>query len=128
MAKGKDTQEPQAPQAPKTAHQVMAQANKKLQEGKHRKKALMKKYKEEEKVPMYLSPMYRPYVGNVMPVSINGIKIYFKVDGSTQLVPKTFADEIANRRIQIDAILTKQSRMADVQANAEGTPGELKMF
>lgn len=114
--------------AGKSAKQVMDQANKKLQAGQTHRKALYKRYKDEEKVPMYLSPMYRPHFGKVMAVSINGIKIYFKVDGSTQMVPKSFADEIANRRLQMDAILTKQSRMADVQTNVESSPGELKLF
>lgn len=114
--------------ATKTSKQVMDEANKQLQTAETRRKALIKKYKEEEKVPMYLSPMYQPHFGKVMAVSINGITIFFKVDGSTQLVPRTFADEITNRRRQIDAILTKQSRMANVQTNVEGSPGELKLF
>jgi hypothetical protein len=107
---------------------IMQNANRALLMAENRKKELHKIYKEEEKVPMYLSPMYKAYVGNVMRVMINGISIFFKVDGSTQLVPKTFADEIVARRLAIDAILTKQSRMANISANNESNPGELNLF
>lgn len=99
-----------------------------LQKAEARRKTLLNVYKSEDLVPMYLSPMYRPYVGNVMRVMINGISIYFKVDGSTQMIPQTFADEITARRMAIDAILTKQNRMSDVSSNAEASPGELELF
>lgn len=111
-----------------TTADVLKEANKQLMDAENRRKILMKKYKEEEKVPMYLSPMYRPYFGNVMTVSINGVSIYFKVDGSTQMIPKTFADEITARRMKVDAILTRQHRMANIPANAESAPGELNLF
>lgn len=109
-------------------NKAMAQANMELNKGEKHRKKLFHKYKEEEKIPIYLSPMYRPYFGNVMKVNINGVSIFFKVDGSTQLVPQTFADEITSRRLKVDSILTKQKRMADVSTNHESTPGELKLF
>lgn len=114
--------------APKTAAQVMSEANIELTKAEGRRKALVKHYTAEEKVPMYLSPMYRAYFGNVMTVTVNGISIYFKVDGSTQMVPETFADEITRRRLSVDGILTKQNKMADVSANVDSAPGELKLF
>jgi hypothetical protein len=107
---------------------VMRAADMELARAKNQRKILHKRYKDEPKVPMYLSPMYRPHFGKVMTVSINGISIFFKVDGSTQMVPKTFADEITSRRMQIDAILTKQSKMSNVPNNLESAPGELKLF
>lgn len=113
---------------PKTAAQVMAEANRALLSAEGRRKALVKTYTEEEKVPMYLSPMYRPYFGNVMPVSINGLVIYFPVDGKTYTIPTTYADEIVRRRMAIDDILTKQSKMANIASNNETAPGELKLF
>jgi hypothetical protein len=99
-----------------------------LQEADKRRAKLVEYYKSEEKVPMYLSPMYAPHVGRTMRVMINGISIYFRVDGSTQLVPKTFADEITARRLAIDAMLTKQHRMANVPGNVENAPGELRLL
>lgn len=111
-----------------TSAEVMKQANVDLTNAEARRKKLLQVYREEDKVPMYLSPMYRPYFGNVMRVMVNGISIYFKVDGSTQYVPQTFADEITARRMAIDAILTKQHRMANIAANSESAPGELALF
>lgn len=99
-----------------------------LQKADANRKRLLKFYQEEEKVPMYLSPMYRPYFGNVMRVMINGISIYFKVDGTTQLIPKSFADEIVSRRIRIDNTLNKQQKLSSIGENYETSPGELKLF
>ena len=99
-----------------------------LQQAEQRRRKLLEYYKNEERVPVYVSPMYRPYFGNVMQVMINGISISFKVDGTTQRVPKSFADEIEARRCAIDEILKKQERMANVQGNVEDSPGEIALF
>lgn len=107
---------------------VAQEASMQLVKAEARRKALLKEYTSEEKVPMYLSPMYAAHFGRVMQVMINGISIFFKVDGSTQMVPKSFADEITARRMAVDAILTKQSRMSDISSNAESSPGELALF
>lgn len=93
-----------------------------------RRKELGVRYRAEEKVPRYLSAMYRPYFGNVMQVSINGISIFFKVDGTVQKIPKTFADEIDSRRMRIDTMLARRTKLADVGNNYEKNPGELKLF
>jgi hypothetical protein len=107
---------------------IMGRANYDMTKADKRRKELYRQYKDEAKVDMYLSSMYRPYFGNVMKVSINGSSIFFKVDGSVQKVPKTFADEITNRRLHIDAIINKQHRMANIVNNIERTPGELRLF
>lgn len=99
-----------------------------IHEADKRRKKLIAIYQKQPKVPMYLSPMYRPYVGNVMQVMINGISIFFKVDGSTQMVPETFADEITGRRMKLDAMLVKQKKLANVNQNYETAPGALKLF
>jgi len=99
-----------------------------LMTAEDKRKQLIKQYRNEKLVPMYLSPMYRPHFGNVMRVMINGISIFFKVDGSTQQVPQTFADEIARRRMAVDNLLSKQNKMADVSYNVEMTPGGLQLF
>ena len=108
--------------------EVLQQASINMQQAEAQRRSLLKIYKEEKTVPVYLSPMYRPYFGNVMQVMVNGISIFFKVDGSTQMVPQTFADEIAARRMAVDEILTKQKRMSDVTSNSEASPGELELF
>jgi len=99
-----------------------------LQSAEDQRKANIQIYSEEPKVPMYLSPMYRSYFGNVMRVMINGISIYFKVDGSSQNVPQTYADEITSRRMSVDRILTRQRRLSNVSANYESAPGELALL
>ena len=111
-------------------HEVSKQVNieLELQNAEKRRRKLLDYYKAEERVPVYVSPMYRPYFGNVMQVMINGISISFKVDGTTQRVPKSFADEIEARRCAIDEILKKQEKMANVQENVETSPGEIALF
>ena len=107
---------------------LMTQANQELTKAEGRKKELHAIYKGEEKIDMYLSPMYRAYFGNVMRVMINGISIFFKVDGSSQKIPQTFADEISRRRISVDAIIRRQQKMASIPHNNESAPGELNLF
>jgi len=103
-------------------------AQQKYVKAEKRKKELHQIYKDQKKVPMYLSPSYRPWFGKVMRVMINGISIWFKVDGSMQEVPKTFANEITRRRKAIDRQINRQQKMASVPANNERSPGELNLF
>lgn len=112
----------------KASPDIMKAALIELQQSQQHKKQLREKYAQEKKVDMYLSPMYRPYFGNVMRVMLSGISIYFPVDGSTHKVPVSFASEIARRRMAIDNMLTKQRRMADISKNNESAPGELNLF
>lgn len=98
-----------------------------MNDAQKRQHELFDKYKNEEKVPIYLAPLYQAYFGKVMPVTINGISIFFKVDGSTQTVPRTFADEIESRRLKIDEIINKTARMSRATENVEHTPGELPL-
>ena len=114
--------------APAVSASVESEANKQLLAAQNRRKELTKRYNNEEKVPMYLSAMYAPYFGKVMKVSINGVYIYFPVDGNTYKIPKTFAEEITARRMAIDAIQAKATRMSNIASNFERTPGELMLF
>lgn len=107
----------------------MIKANREIATAAARKKELIRKYKQEKQVVTYVSPMYRPYFGNVMTVTINGISIRFPIDGSKQEVPATFADEIERRRRHIDNIEKKQKRMAAVKDNEDkGSIGSLSLF
>lgn len=112
-----------------TAQMKLIQDNREIAKASARRKELIKYYKGEKKVITYLSPMYRPYFGNVMTVTINGISIRFPVDGSKQEIPATFADEIERRRRNIDNIEKKQKRMAAVRENEDkGSIGSLSLF
>ena len=107
----------------------MIEANREIATAAARKKELIRKYKQEKQVVTYVSPMYRPYFGNVMTVTINGISIRFPIDGSKQEVPATFADEIERRRRHVDNIEKKQKRMAAVKDNEDkGSIGSLSLF
>ena len=86
------------------------------------------RYRNEDKVTVSVSPLYRPYFGNVMKVSINGISINMPIDNTPHKIPKTFADEIYSRINAVDAIMKKQDRMANISANVEATPGELTLM
>ena len=86
------------------------------------------RYRNEDKVTVAVSPLYRPYFGNVMKVSINGISIYMPIDNTPHQIPKSFADEIYGRINAVDAIMKKQDRMANISANIESTPGELTLM
>lgn len=112
----------------KKADGAIAASNKALSQSVNIKRQLRDKYSKEEKVPVYLAPMYQPYFGKNMRVMIQGISIYMPVDGSTHMLPKSFAAEVARRRMCIDNMLNKQSRMANVADNGEKSPGELALF
>lgn len=116
--------------APKKEEYVdpMVKANRDLAKATEARKRLLKYYKEEPKVTTYVSPMYKPYFGNVMTVTISGISIRFPIDGSKHDIPATFADEIERRRRNVDAIINKQKRMASISTNVESNPGELELF
>jgi hypothetical protein len=107
---------------------VMKESNDQLMVAETRRKALVDAYTKEERVPIYLAPMYAPYFGNVMTVAINGVHIRVAVNGQTQKVPKSFADEITSRRMKVDEMLRKMKRMSNITANKESSPGELKLF
>ena len=85
-------------------------------------------YTREKSIPVYLSPMYRPYLGRVADIPVNGVTIFLPIDGQVYEIPETFADLVNQKRMAIDAMLTKQQRMSDVQVNHEHSPGELKLF
>lgn len=108
---------------------AMIKQNREIAQASARRKELIKYYKSEKQVVTYVSPMYRPYLGNVMTVTINGISIRFPVDGSKQEIPATFADEIERRRRNIDNIERKQKKMAAVKENEDkGSVGSLSLY
>ena len=75
-----------------------------------------------------MSPLYQPYLGKVIQISINGITIAFPINGTSHKVPRSFADEIDSRVMAIDATINKAKKMADIPENHERYPGELQMF
>lgn len=110
------------------ADKALLRANKQLIQATERKKKLLLTYRKQEKVKISIPPMYAPYFGNVMTVTINGISVRVKVDGSKQEVPQSFANEIERRRMAIDNQVNRQKKMAQIQENVEIAPGENKLF
>lgn len=92
------------------------------------RKALAKAFKEQEKMPVQISPLYRPYFGRVMTVTINGISVAVPCDGKTYEVPASFAEEVQVRIYKQDKLIQKKNRLGDVQKNFEASPGELNLF
>lgn len=107
---------------------ALQEQSKQIATAKIEQENLANRYRNEEKVSMSVSPLYRPYFGNVMKVSINGISIYMPIDNTPHKIPKTFADEIYSRINAVDAIMKKQDRMANIAANLETAPGELTLM
>ena len=107
---------------------AMQEQSKQIATAKIEQENLANRYRGEEKVSVSVSPLYRPYFGNVMKVSINGISIYMPIDNTPHKIPKTFADEIYSRVNAVDSIMKKQDRMANISATHETTPGELTLM
>lgn len=92
-----------------------------------KRQALVKKYREEEKVNVTVSPFYAPYLGKVIRQSVNGIVVDVPADGNTYKINKTHAGHILAKIKRIDLMRARQKRQADVQKNLEHTPGELHL-
>lgn len=116
------------PQPNTALKQAERDSTKEVQDGERfRKDTLHKFYTNEPKVEVCMSPMYQPYFGTVMDLTINGISIYLPVDGRTYKLPESFASMANERRIKIDEARTRADRMADVTRNHEKYIGDLKL-
>ena len=111
-----------------TEAEITASSNKAVAEGEKERKMLARSMRQQEKVAVSISPLYRPYFGRTMPVTINGASVYVPCDGKTYMVPKVFADEIAVRISNQDDLIAKKRRLGDVSNNFETSPGELQIF
>lgn len=93
-----------------------------------RRRNLGAQYRNEPKAVITGSPMYRPYFGNNMPLSINGIAIYIPLDGQQYSVPESFAAVFNERIARVDEQIRVRTRMADVTQNAETYAGEKSLI
>ena len=99
-----------------------------LQTVEVKRRKLANRYRNEEKSGVSISPMYRPYFGNKMAISINGIAVYVPCDGKMYHIPKSFATEAKARMIAVNEMLTRKERMTNISSNVEASPGDLKFF
>lgn len=93
-----------------------------------RQKNLINVYKDEPKVPVRIAPSYAKYFGRVMRVSINGISIAVRCDGSTIDLPESYAAEVLRRMTEMDKYENRLSKMSNYQNNLESRPGQLNFF
>lgn len=93
-----------------------------------KRRTLAAYYKGQDTVPVSISPLYKPYFGKVMTVTINGISCAVPVDGKTYKIPRTFAQEVEARKFRQDELIEKKKGMSNVQSNFETSPGELTLF
>lgn len=94
----------------------------------YRKTSLKERYLNEPKVPVTISPMYKPYFGEIMEIQINGIYVSVPCDGLPHKIPETFASEVNHRIMRVDDQQRRASRMADVTNNGESVQGEIQYF
>ena len=113
----------------KPVGEITADAEESLQNSQRAADAAKAKFdksikQEKEMVKITPSPMYRPYFGNVMPITINGVAIFIPMDGQTYEIPKVFADEFQRRVMMIDEQERMRKGMANVSNNHERYAGE----
>lgn len=89
---------------------------------------LVETYKNEKKVPVHGSPMYRPYFGNNMPIILNGIAIYVPLDGQQYEIPESFAAIFLDRISRIDEQINMRKQMAAISDNIESYAGERNLI
>ena len=92
------------------------------------RKKLARLFKKQKTVPVQISPLYQPYFGKVMTVTINGTSVAVPCDGKTYKIPASFAEEVKIRMYNQDQLLMKKRRMSNVSKNFESSPGELQLF
>lgn len=90
--------------------------------------SLHAQYLKEEKVRVIGSPMYRPYFGNVMNLTINGIAVFVPLDGQSYEIPATFAALFNERIAAVDEMNRVRSQMANSAQNVERYAGELDLI
>lgn len=103
-----------------------ANANRRIQIKETQRRSLVKKYLSEAKIPVTISPLYAPYLGKVVPVLVNGIRVDIPADGRTYQINSTHASEIIAKIRRIDDLLARQKKAGDVSNNVERNIGELK--
>ena len=92
------------------------------------RKSVAVTYKNEKKVAVQGSPMYRPYFGNNMPIIINGVAIYVPLEGQQYEIPESFAAVFLDRISRVDEQIRVRKQMASVSENSESYAGEKSLI
>ena len=97
-----------------------------VQAATHRQRELAEVYKSEDKETIHTSPFYKPYFGNNMCISINGIPIYIPLDGKVYTIPKTYAGLYYERIQRVDNQIERNGIMSgNIE---ESTAGEIQLL
>ena len=104
--------------------EVNAELNSNVKELEAKKRNLAASYKNEPKVTVQGSPMYRPYFGNNMAIIVNGIAIYVPLDGQQYSIPESFAAVFFERISRTDEQIRMRKQMSSVPNNLESYAGE----
>ena len=88
------------------------------------RKSVAVTYKNEKKVAVQGSPMYRPYFGNNMPIIINDVPL----DGQQYEIPESFAAVFLDRISRVDEQIRVRKQMASVSENSESYAGEKSLI
>lgn len=91
------------------------------------RKGLAAFYLSEKKIPVTISPFYAPYLGRVVPVLVNGIRVDIPADGRTYQINETHANEVIAKIRRIDNLIARQKRASNVSENFESNIGELQI-
>ena len=91
------------------------------------RKELVKIYINEPKIPVTISPFYAPYLGRVVAVLVNGIRVDIPADGQAYQINQTHADEVISKIKKIDTMIARQRKAGDVSNNYERNIGELQI-
>lgn len=111
-----------------TEASIEAESNRNVAVAEGERRALAQQFKKQETVPVSVPPLYKPYFGKVMTVTINGVSCAIPVNGKTYHIPESFAEEVKIRIHRQNKMFEKQRAMSEVQANIETSPGELSLF
>lgn len=115
-------------EAPVDVQAAIAKSNKSVAQAQQLTQENAKALRAERQVPVTMAPMYQPYFGDVMTVTLNGLSIYVPVNGRTYNIPKSYAMIVQERRRRVDAHVMRTQRLSDVQSNFERTAGELTLI
>lgn len=111
-----------------TKAQADSLAKTQLAEAEIQHKETVKKIKKAKLVEVSLAPMYAPYFGDIMTVSINGVSIYFPCNGRRYKVPEPFAALIHERRRKVDDHEMRRDMLSNVSENVEQVPGARELI
>lgn len=112
----------------KDEQRVLSESNVAVAEGEKIRKQVAKQFKKQELVPVTIPPLYKPYFGRVMTITLQGTSVHIPCDGKTYRVPKSFAHEIMIRLDNQNELIEKKNRLGDVRNNFESSPGALELI